>query len=244
EPDFLKDESYNVTNGVLVEKVGEFIKNCAPNKTLALPIHYKIQRKSYVVKSPDFAEMFIVDESLEVVKSSEMFSNWAYEFSYLFPETEIPFKYVEKSQEKTDIEAKLANKTTEKPKRNSYSMWIKGVPKDKDKKDEVTERLYDIFDHIKGNCLKNTWQDFKSLFNKNGTNTRIHWEGGAEVLNFVFRKLGRHIDYSHSKWEVVSYYFNPDNRESLQPNKIRNNSHNKDKSLERKIDELKDTLNS
>ncbi|MCF7889470.1 MAG: hypothetical protein K9L78_05045 [Victivallales bacterium] len=259
DPDYLKDESYNVTNDVLVEKVGEFIKNCAPKKTLALPIYYKIPHDSYLVKSldyknienpcdfsgvkyPAFDPMLEINESLEVIRSSEMFSNWAYEFSYLFPETEKPREDREKTQAKKIVEEKIAAITTEKPKRNSYSMWIKGVPKDKDKKDEVTYRLYDIFDHIKGNCLKNNWKDFKSLFNKNGTNTRIHWEGGAEVLNFVFRKLGRHIDYNHRKWEVVSYYFNPDNRESLQPNKLRNNSHHKDKSLERKIDELKDTL--
>lgn len=129
-----------------------------------------------------------------------------------------------------------------KAEKEFYAMWFKNKPKTGEKKQEFEQSLGDIFDAIQNQCLGNNYSDFKSLFNKNGSNVRIKWNGDEQILNFLFRKLHSVLEFKGSKWNVITFYFIPDTDKSFNPENLSTNSHYKDKSLEKKIDDLISTL--
>ncbi len=126
-------------------------------------------------------------------------------------------------------------------------MYFKGlVPRSKEI--EAYEKLRDIFNRINSNCPQTKWGDFRSIFQKNGSNIKIKWIGDVDLLNYIFRKLGRHIKYSHGKWNVVAYYFYDDgkNKDVITEENLPGNSHyktTKDEKLIDLIDSLISTLN-
>lgn len=126
-----------------------------------------------------------------------------------------------------------------KEEKEKYAMWFKNMPTEKSEKDEVYERLKDIYDSIQEFCNSGKWQDFKNLFDERGSKSKIDWnEKDGKVLNFVFRKIGRNISYRGAKWDVISFFFNPHAKESLHPDKLKGNSHYYNRSLEEKINDL------
>lgn len=137
-----------------------------------------------------------------------------------------------------------ALKSLKKKKKKSkpYAMWFKNIPTGEKQKAEFYEQLGTLFEDIKVHCRKNTWKDFKSIFYKSGTATKIDWNGDGGTLAFIFRKMGRHIEYSGEKWEVISFYFNPHKKENLKPNRLKFNSHIHNEHLETKIKKLIATL--
>jgi hypothetical protein len=123
-----------------------------------------------------------------------------------------------------------------------YSMYFIFNHINKTKEYEAYEILKDIFYLIKHHCPNNTWRDFKSLFLKGGTSTKIEWDGDASVLNYIFRRLHKHLKFVGKKWEVISFYFNPNKKETLLPKNLEGNSHYYDEDIEKKINQLISTL--
>ena len=94
----------------------------------------------------------------------------------------------------------------------------------KNKKNEFYEQLKNVFEQIQSNCSNNTWGDFKSIFNKNGSSVRIEWEGDADIINYLFRKLHKVLSYKGKKWEVIASYFHKTDK-TMDAKNLANNTH-------------------
>lgn len=95
------------------------------------------------------------------------------------------------------------------------AMWFPNV--NKDNKAEIFGALEYLFEYIKKCCPDNTWSDFKFLFSKTGSTTKINWNDDASILNCIFRRLHKYLKFEGRKWEVISFYFNPNKKETLLP---------------------------
>jgi hypothetical protein len=132
---------------------------------------------------------------------------------------------------------KKPSKTVEK-----YAMWFKNKPTEIRKKEQFEENQKILFETINKFCPSANWNDFNTLFNKNGSSSIIIWTGNPSILNFIFRMLHDHLEFEGKKWEVISNYFIPNKGEKFDPKKLEGNSHFKDNALEKKILNLFSTL--
>jgi len=129
-----------------------------------------------------------------------------------------------------------------------YALWFKNMSKDQQKKDLIYDELRNLYDLLQDEYCNTSWNDFKLLFNKNGSNVKIEWFGDAEILNFIFRKLNNELKFEGPKWNVIANYFkssNP-NDSTLSPEKLIANSHlkvNKYPKLVKSLEDLIFTLN-
>lgn len=121
-----------------------------------------------------------------------------------------------------------------------HAMWFPQL--NKKNNDETFGALEYLFEHLNKHCPSNSWRDFKSIFSKAGSTTKIDWKGDASILNYIFRTLHKHLKFEGKKWEVISFYFNPNKKETLLPKNLEGNSHYHDKELEKRINQLISTL--
>lgn len=127
------------------------------------------------------------------------------------------------------------------------SMHFHRIPTHREKMNEVYERLHDVFDVIQPNCPNAKWADFKSIFKKNGSNLKINWTGDVEKLNYIFRKLGRNVQYDGgSKWEVIANFFYDEgkNNEALTAERLEGNSHLDEKKNETLVTPVKSLIST
>lgn len=127
-------------------------------------------------------------------------------------------------------------------KKQPPKICIKNMPTNPKKKEEVHEALHNIFDAIHQHCPKASWIDFKLIFSQAGSSKKIIWPDNAQVLRFLFTKLGSSLECTPGRWEAVCHYFKPSENDVFDPKKLQSNSGYKDETLEKLINDFKNTL--